>query len=49
MSPPLHPSDTFWRKQVLVMKGALVAAANKYGDMPLSRARPKLRKKLYVM
>ena len=26
--------------------GALVAMANKYGDTPLSKARPRLRKKL---
>lgn len=32
--------------QVLVRHGALVAMANKYGDTPLSKARPRLRKKL---
>ena len=32
--------------QVLVKHGALVAMANKYGDTPLSKARPRLRKKL---
>ena len=46
---PLHYA-AFWNYigicEVLVKKGALVAAANKYGDTPLSKARPKLRKKL---
>ena len=32
--------------QILVKHGALVAMANKYGDTPLSKARPRLRKKL---
>ena len=47
--PATKSNDIFWREQVLVTKGALVAAANKYGDTPLSRARPKLRKKLEGM
>lgn len=32
--------------QVLVKHGALVAMSNKYGDTPLSKSRPRLRKKL---
>ena len=32
--------------QVLVKHGALIAISNKYGDMPLTKARPRLRKKL---
>ena len=32
--------------QVLVKHGALVAMSNKYGDTPLSKARPRLKKKL---
>jgi len=29
-----------------VKHGALVTISNKYGDMPLTKARPRLRKKL---
>lgn len=32
--------------QVLVKHGAIIAIANKYGETPLSKARPRLRKKL---
>ena len=35
--------------QVLVKHGALIAISNKYGDMPLTKARPRLRKKLEGM
>ena len=32
--------------QMLVKNGALIVMSNKYGDTPLSKARPRLRKKL---
>lgn len=32
--------------EVLVKNGAIVAMSNRYGDTPLSKARPRLRKKL---
>ena len=31
---------------MLVKSGALIVMSNKYGDTPLSKARPRLRKKL---
>lgn len=41
---------TFWNYigicEVLVKHGAVIAIANKYGETPLSKARPRLRKKL---
>ena len=46
-----YPS--FWNYigicEVLVKHGALIAISNKYGDMPLTKARPRLRKKLEGM
>lgn len=38
-----------YHTQVLVKHGALIAISNKYGDMPLTKARPRLRKKLEGM
>ena len=38
-----------YHTQMLVKHGALIAISNKYGDMPLTKARPRLRKKLEGM
>ena len=35
--------------QMLVKNGAIIAISNKYGDTPLSKARPRLRKKLEAL
>ena len=44
---PLHASlGHFPPTQVLVKHGAIIAIANKHGETPLSKARPRLRKKL---
>ena len=34
---------------MLVKNGAIIAISNKYGDTPLSKARPRLRKKLEAL
>ena len=35
--------------QMLVKNGAIIAISNRYGDTPLSKARPRLRKKLEAL
>ena len=35
--------------QMLVKNGAIIAISNKYGDTPLAKARPRLRKKLEAL
>ena len=34
---------------MLVKNGAIIAISNKYGDTPLAKARPRLRKKLEAL
>ena len=45
----LYDFVTFILHQMLVKNGAIIAISNKYGDTPLAKARPRLRKKLEAL